>query len=148
MFPTAALLRTSLLPRAAGSAVPAAMAVAIALGVASLVLLLVELTGVLCIRGHELALSVTDEVAPARPDESLDDPAAVLGLEVLQENTLHRLVCGRLRNVYRFKSVRVEPRVEHTGGDSAGRGVEVLHLLGMYVVLFQEYCELHRIGKA
>ena len=48
----------------------------------------------------------------------------------MQQRTLHRLFLRCFRDIYRLHRARVDAGVIHRGGQRAGGGVEVLHLLG------------------
>ena len=50
-----------------------------------------------------------------------------------------------LRNIHTLHRARVNFRVPHTGGQGAGGGVEVLHLLGLTACFVEKYRQIHRV---
>ena len=94
------------------------------------------------IAGHKTFRRRADEVAPSRCFQRFQHDLPVLGKKVLQQSSLHRLFLRSLGHIYLFHGIRVKLRIEHGGGDSSGSGIEVLHLLGAYFVLFQEESEI------
>ena len=52
---------------------------------------------------------------------------------------------SRSRNIHLFHGVRVKPRVKHTGGNSSGSGIKILHLFGAHFKALEEKCQLHSL---
>ena len=85
---------------------------------------------------------------PARPFERFTHQIGVLGVEILQQRTLHRLLMRVFCDIDLFHCVGVKTRVIHTGRDCARGGIEILHLLGADTDFFEEKCKLHRLFES
>ena len=89
--------------------------------------------------------AVSDQVSAACAAERLEHERPVGGNEVLHERALHGLLVGIPGHVNRLHVARVEAGVKHGGGQRAGGGVEVLHLLGTVSAPLDEQRQLDRV---
>lgn len=94
---------------------------------------------------HKTLRSAADEVTSAGSLQSLEDDLTVLRPEILEQSSLHRLFLRCFRHIYLFHSIGIKLGIEHRCGDSSGRRVEVLNLLGTYLVVPEEEREVYRL---
>ena len=101
--------------------------------------------GLSLVGADEAALAVADQVLPARLVEGLQHQLPVLRLPPLHQRPLEGLVVGRFGDEHRLHGPGIQAGVPHTGGQGAGGGVEVLHLLRHMSLLVQPFSQLHRV---
>lgn len=90
----------------------------------------------LALAGTDQALLlIADEIGAARLLQRLHHQRPLLRPRPLQKCPLHGLVLGVAGHVDLRHVPRVDTRVVHAGGQRAGRGIKVLHLLRRSAVL-------------
>jgi len=86
-----------------------------------------------------------DQILTAGLDQGFPDQRPVLGHMILEQRPLIGLFLGGSRHVDLLHGEGIQTRIEHTGGDGAGGGVKILHLLGMIVDFFQIQRQLYGV---
>lgn len=81
-----------------------------------------------CCREQTLR-AIADQICTMGSTQSLRAQRVVLRIIILKQRPLKCLVMGALGHIDRFHGVRIQLRIEHTGGDGARGGIKVLHLL-------------------
>ena len=97
------------------------------------------------IRTDQAPLPITDQILTARAVESLQHQLPVLGLAPLHQCPLEGLVVGRAGDEDRLHGAGVQAGVPHAGGQGAGGGIEVLHLLRHVSLPVEPLRQLDRI---
>ena len=82
-------------------------------------------------RADETVFAEADQILAPGLVQRLNDEAALIRAAPLQQRALHILFVRRLGDVDRLHRAWVDAGVVHAGADRAGRGVEILHLLGL-----------------
>ena len=99
------------------------------------------------LRPDEALFLVADEIRPLRFLQRLDDERPQLPAPPLQQRPLQRLVVGAAGHIYGRHVAGVDAGVVHAGGDGAGGGVKVLHLLGLVACPVQELRQTHGVRQ-
>ena len=79
--------------------------------------------------------------------QRLNDEPTLVRPAPLQQRALHILFVRRLGDVDRLHRARVDAGVVHAGADRAGRGVEILHLLGLAAAAVEILRERHGVRE-
>ena len=96
----------------------------------------------------EAILSRGDQILAVRGDECLAYKGRVFGLAVLQKCTLEALFTRVAGNVNLFAREGIDSRSEHNCRSRAGRGVEILNLLGREVFALEVEREGDRVVQS
>ena len=86
---------------------------------------------VIAVRADKALRPVADEILASGLFERLDDELFLVGAEPLEQRTLQFLAVRRRLGKDGRHVARVDAGVVHAGRERTGRGVEVLHLLGL-----------------
>ena len=86
---------------------------------------------VIAVRADKALRPVADEILASGLFERLDDELFLVGAEPLEQRALQFLAVRRRLGEDRCHIARVDAGVVHAGRERTGRGVEVLHLLGL-----------------
>ena len=135
--------------------IPAAIALISALVTTAGIILALALIAVIILLGmiiviprigtDEAMLAETDKVFSACQAKSLHDKSPVLRLAPLHKSALHGLVVRCFGNKHRLHGAGIDLGVPHTCGQSAGCGIEILHLLGHVSVLIEPLGQLNGV---
>ncbi len=110
-------------------------------------LFLLRLRGLLLLGGFALARAdetlrtEADQIFPVRQLQRFVDQLVVFRVLVLHERALHCFFSRVLGHVDRLHRPRVKPRIIHDGRKRRGRGIKVLHLLGLVGDIAQIFCQ-------
>lgn len=86
-----------------------------------------------CCRDQTLR-AIADQICTMGSTQCLRTKGVVLRIIILKQCPLKCLVVGVLGHIDRLHGVRIQLRIEHTGGDGARGGIKVLHLLRANVI--------------
>ncbi len=86
-----------------------------------------------CCRDQTLR-AIADQICTMGSMQCLRTKGVVLRIIILKQCPLKCLVVGVLCHIDRLHGVRIQLRIEHTGGDGARGGIKVLHLLRANVI--------------
>ena len=78
-----------------------------------------------------------DQILPVGSHKGFPHQVIVLGIAVLDQRPLHGLLMGIRGHIDRPHGAGIQTGVIHGGGQGAGGGIEILHLLGRVSVLFE-----------
>jgi len=78
--------------------------------------------------GNQAVFAVSDQILPVCRAERLLAEGTLFGIIILQQRPLKRLFMRCFCHINRLHSIRIQFRVEHAGGDRAGRWIKILHL--------------------
>lgn len=103
--------------------------------------------GLYAFRRNKALAACADQILAVRLTQRFTHKIEILRAAELQQCALHGLFFRRTRNVDRLSGARVKARIEHTGGQRARRGIEILHLFGLVVDVAQIFGQLDGSGK-
>ena len=86
-----------------------------------------------CCRDQTLR-AIADQIRTMGSTQCLRTKGVVLRIIILKQCPLKCLVVGVLCHIDRLHGVRIQLRIEHTGGNGARGGIKVLHLLRANVI--------------
>ena len=97
------------------------------------------------IRTEQTLLAVSDEVLPPGAAEGFQHQRPLFRTLPLHQRPLHGLFVGIGGHIHFLHGAGIDAGIVHTGGQGAGSGVEILHLLGLPSALVEPLGQLNRI---
>jgi len=97
---------------------------------------------------HKAFRAIAYKVLSAGGFKRFDNELSLFRALPLQKGALHGLFMEALCNIHALHGDGVNAGIVHTGGDGAGGGIKVLHLLGLAAGLVEKFRQSNRVFKA